>query len=105
MSVEQIGPCPNHEGEAAGIDVDCVAVDRSGVIEWLDRNQVVPSRDQRIVFAALYLIVLVVDLLDMQCSYTDRDDPKDERFALNREPLAPALRKWGADRHDPSQRP
>src|SRR5947208_2817927 len=78
MSVEPVGPCPNHEGEAAGIDVDCVAVDRSGVIERLNRNQVVPSRDQRIVFAALYFIVLVVDLLEVQCSYTDRDDPKGE---------------------------
>ena len=72
MSVEPIGPCPNHEGEAAGIDVDCVAVYRLSVSERLDRNQVVPSRDQRIVFAALDLIVLVVDLLDVQCSYTDR---------------------------------
>src|SRR5438105_3342494 len=105
MSVEPIGPCPNHESESASIDVDSVAVDRSRVIERLDRNQVVPSRDQRIVLAGLYLIVLVVDLLEMQCSYTDRDDPKDERFALNREPLAPALRKWGAGRHDPNQGP
>ena len=105
MSVEPIGPCPNHEGEAAGIDVDCVAVYRLSVSERLDRNQVVPSRDQRIVFAALYLIVLVVDLLEVQCSYTDRDDAKDEQFALNRVPLAPTFRKWGIDRHEPSQRP
>ena len=105
MTVEPIGPCSNHKGKAASIDVDCVAVDRSGVIERLDRNQVVPSRDQRIVFAALYFIVLLVDLLDMQCSYTDRDDPEDKRPALNREPLAPALRKWGAGRHDPNQGP
>src|SRR6266705_2100045 len=27
------------------------------------------------------------------------------RLALNCEPLAPALRKWGAGRHDPSQGP
>ena len=84
MSVEPIGRCPNHEGEVAGIDVDCVAVYRLSVRERLDRNQVVPSRDQRIVLAALYLIVLVVDLLEVQCSYTDRDDAKDEQFALNR---------------------
>ena len=104
MSVEPIGPCPNHEGEVAGIDVDCVAVYRLSVRERLDRNQVVPSRDQRIVLAALYLIVLVVDLLEVQCSYTDRDDAKDEQFALNRVPLAPTFWKWGTDRHEPSQR-
>ena len=104
MSVEPIGPCPNHEGEVAGIDVDCVAVYRLSVRERLDRNQVVPSRDHRIVLAALYLIVLVVDLLEVQCSYTDRDDAKDEQFALNRVPLAPTFWKWGTDRHEPSQR-
>ena len=104
MSVEPIGRCPNHEGEVAGIDVDCVAVYRLSVRERLDRNQVVPSRDQRIVLAALYLIVLVVDLLEVQCSYTDRDDAKDEQFALNCVPFAPTFWKWGTDRHEPSQR-
>ena len=105
MSVEPIGPCPNHEGEAAGIDVDCVAVYRLSISEGLDRNQVIPSRDQRIVLAALYLLGLVVDLLEVQCSYTDRDDAKDEQFALNRVSLAPTFRKWGTNRHEPSQRP
>jgi len=38
MSVEPIGPCPNHEGEAAGIDVDCVAVNRLSVSERLDHR-------------------------------------------------------------------
>jgi hypothetical protein len=57
------------------------------------------------VLAALYLIALVVDPLDVQCSYTDRDDAKDEQFALNRLPLAPTFRKWGTNRHEPSQRP
>src|SRR3984893_3415022 len=105
MSVEPIGPCPNHEGEVAGIDVDCVAVNRLSVSERLDRNQVIPSRDQRIVLAALYLIALVVDPLDVQCSYTDRDGAKDEQFALNRVPLTPTFRKWGTNRLEPSQTP
>ena len=104
MTVEPICPRPNHEGEAAGIDIDRVAEDRSTVIEWLDRNQVVPSCNPRIVFAALYFIVVVVDLLEMQRVYTDRDDSEDEQLAFKDEPLAPALRKRPG-RHKASQGP
>jgi hypothetical protein len=57
------------------------------------------------VFAALYFIVLLVDLLEMYCVYANRDDPEDEQFTLNREPFAPALRNWRAARHDPRQWP
>jgi hypothetical protein len=38
MTVKPIGPSPNHKGEAAGIDVDFVAVDRSRVINRVDRD-------------------------------------------------------------------
>jgi site-specific DNA-cytosine methylase len=54
MPVEQIGPCPNRKGEPASIDIDCVAVDRSLVIEWFDRNQVThPSARRNAVAATL----------------------------------------------------
>ena len=104
MTVEPICPRPNHEGEAAGIDIDRVAEDRSTVIERLDRNQVVPSCNQRVMFAALYFIVVVVDLLEMQRVYADRDDSEDEQLAFKDEPLAPALGER-AGRHKASQRP
>src|SRR4249920_3784670 len=104
MTVEPICPRPSQEGEAAGIDIDGVAEDRSTVVERLDRNKVVPSCNQRIVFAALYFIVVVVDLLEMQRVYTDRDDSEDEQLAFKDEPLAPALRKRPG-RHKASQGP
>ena len=104
MTVEPICPRPNHEGEAAGIDIDGVAEDRSTVIERLDRNQVVPSSNQRIVFAALYFKVVVVDLLKIQRVYPDRDDSEDEQLAFKDEPLAPALRKRPG-RHKAGQGP
>jgi hypothetical protein len=47
---------------------------------------VIRSRDQRIVFAALYFIVLLVDFLDTQCSYTDRDNPKAKVIEVEVEP-------------------
>src|SRR5262245_14849819 len=56
-------------------------------------------------FTALYFIIILVDLFETESPNADRDKPEDERFALNREPLAPALRKWGACRRDPRQRP
>src|SRR5438270_9308417 len=57
------------------------------------------------VFAALYFIVPLVNLLDMHCVYAHGNDPENKQFALNREPLAPALRKWSAARHEPRQWP
>jgi hypothetical protein len=53
MTVEPIGPCTNQPSEPASVDIDRVATNRSRVSEWLDRDQVVPSRDERIMFAAL----------------------------------------------------
>jgi Domain of unknown function (DUF1330) len=47
---------------------------------------VIRSRDQRIVFAALYFIVLLVDFLDIQRSYTDRDNPKAKVIEVEGEP-------------------
>ena len=45
-------------------DVDHVAVDRSRVVERFDRDQVVPSRDERVVLAALYFIILLIDSIN-----------------------------------------
>src|SRR5262249_61792673 len=93
MTVEQVGPCPNHKGDAAGIDIDRVAVERSQVVERLDRDQVVPSRDERIVLATLYFVVLLVDLLENHRVHPHGDDPEDEQSALHGA-RAPALGKW-----------
>src|ERR1700748_2153615 len=50
-------------------------------------------------------MVLLVEFLEIYCVYANRDDPEDEQFALNREPLAPVLRNWRAARRDPRQWP
>src|ERR1700730_15852838 len=65
----------------------------------------IPLLNQRIMLTKMNFEVFVVDLLHMQRSHPDWNEPEDERLALNGQPRAPALRKRGAARYDPSQRP
>ena len=43
MTVESIFPCSNHPGEAAGVDIDCVAINQSRVIERRDWSAPITS--------------------------------------------------------------
>ena len=61
----------------------------------------IPARDEWIALAALYLMVSIIDLLNVDSVHAERDDAKDVQFALNL-PIFPTFWEWSVNRHDPS---